>query len=658
MSRFTEWCIVLFVGLFLGCRAPDVTTSNAQSPLSGLDAACPKTRYVAQRTTLDCPAISQWQLRDEHTPEAAERSTFCIYDAENPGSDPQLVADHPSLSHASPDCRIVSPLMDVSTNAMWTALSQSFSEQSDAPLVPASTSRVRVAIVDTAPEQALPVPALLSPDRTGHGTAVSRIITEVACRADTTGAGCPARLVSGLAMPRSADVAGTDEVTGGDHGTLVELALAIDRVVEAYRTTDPVAREAHLIINLSLGWDPYYAKWEGDDKYASSQLVRASLRRAVCHGALVIAAAGNDSGGPNSRGAMYPAAWETEAAPSVDECKRLLGEELTVAYPTDRPAYRPLINAIGGVMGDGRPLPNGRVDSRPRLVAPAAFAVAAAPPFYDRPTRVLTGTSAAAAVASAAAVLVWSRAPALDAAEVMDILFRSAVPTGWPTDVCVGASCPGVESRRISACRAYADACSAKGCGSFSVSSCRPKQDWRPVITDAHRAVFSAADRTSAAGTPRTVTPLEVCGANAVLTVEDADPTWQCPDRQLTNAVLTPYTGPQPGSNPCRTCGVQRVMVTSPTRNTATSVELYIEIGNDAGDDVFENPVLHVPGVGYFVAPGVKPLRAGDMHIVTDIAIPDSVPLSEATLLFTRFSADGELLGASESPLLTSRFSY
>ena len=166
-------------------------------------------------------------------------------------------------------------------------------------------------------------------------------------------------------------------------------------------------------MNLSLGWDPALGGLETPDSDipAPALAVRTALEHAVCEGALVIAAAGNRSGGPTEEtGPLLPAAWEERAGPTRARCEALGVTTRDQNFPLPgQLAYRPLVFAAGGVRADDSPLFNSREGSEPRLVAFGDHVKVPAPGAQEGPlwTGLLTGTSVSAAVVSASVAAAW-----------------------------------------------------------------------------------------------------------------------------------------------------------------------------------------------------------------------------------------------------------
>ena len=176
--------------------------------------------------------------------------------------------------------------------------------------------------------------------------------------------------------------------------------------------------DGHLIINLSLGWDPVRPPRRTVPR---GQQMRTLLELAYCQGVLVIGAAGN--GNTTSQAPVLPAALETEGnMPDKQRCQTEFG----VANPKPpSKGYAPLIHSVGSVDLYDERLPTVRAWAHPRI---AAYGMAVTVPGpngeYFPP---LSGTSMSAAAVSAIAADVWRRNPGLDAAQVMTAVYKGGV---------------------------------------------------------------------------------------------------------------------------------------------------------------------------------------------------------------------------------------
>lgn len=280
----------------------------------------------------------------------------------------------------------------------------------------ATQSPVRVAVVDTYPvaEPGNPI--------SHHGPFVMSIVEGLACDGPT----CAIDTKAHLGLPRTQN--GSNWSRGGYLGRQSDLARGIYEAVEASQNAG-----GHLVINLSVGWESELFGGTGPANMPPP--VRATydaIRLARCKGALIIASAGNHSGLTDDEVALAPARWEGIPAPTRAECTEV-GVPMQEAF-VDGAAYTPLVHAIGGLYGPNSEMVTGRELGMPRLAAAASHAVAQPRAVGLDDVTVETGTSVSAAVASAAASLVWSLRPGLSPSEVMAGLYGSGVPTTLTSD--------------------------------------------------------------------------------------------------------------------------------------------------------------------------------------------------------------------------------
>lgn len=330
--------------------------------------------------------------------------------------------------------------------------------------------RVTIGVPDTSPRNSyqgeIPVGRDLH-----HGYNVARIAERISC---PLGPPCPARIMTdqALHLPSSPE--------GEYRGTIAELAASVRAIVDRWEHPELERREGgpssillkgRLVINLSIGWDPASDKGCEPSPTATddvnigallvTQLLHQQLEYAVCKGALVIAAAGNDLGyGPKQHGLMCPARWESQLPPSEARCAEL-------GVPGAEPAGA-FIYAVGAIDYDRRPLYTTRFFGLPGLVALGHRGVALGDPSVSRP---LTGSSVSAAAAAGVAASVWAARPTLSAEQVMKIVASSGVPLS-AKELPTWAAQPGIAPRRISLCRAMVAACSAGPCPFAIPSGC------------------------------------------------------------------------------------------------------------------------------------------------------------------------------------------
>jgi Subtilase family len=482
---------------------------------------------------------------------------FCVYKWQ--GSAPpsaQQIANLPSVGPQTPaewldkDCAAVgaaSPTEDARAEVQPT-LHQSFLTQVGAPAaLPSGGASVRVAVLDSRPE----VTGLFPEDQMGHGLGMVTIIQNLTC--NLMAGLCPIQMRPHLALNLESPTT-VNNVDGGFYGYQSFLARKLVEAVHLQQLEAPTAR---LVINLSLGWDAVFNTGTAHPTSDAVIAVHSALRYATCQGALVLAAAGNDGGANTPPGPVYPAAWEQQT--------------VTCGGP-----YRPLLHSVGGIKADDNPLFNVRAGGRPRLAAPAHLATP------DHPTRLLgpyTGTSAAVAVASAAAALVWSQQPGLSSQQVMGRLFAGSVALGEPADYCAAPPCGTI--RRLSLCDVAEDAYGPLACTTPAAGA-----GSNPVFPSSTGGVLAGLTVDSFAGTASSPYVPAYCGAPVTPVFSTQTPPaplpewYRCAADYLPNANAVAVLEPQPTSDPCGSCFLE---LTAP----ADPLILYIFVADDFASDAY-----------------------------------------------------------------------
>lgn len=435
------------------------------------------------------------------------------------------------------------------------------------PVDPTLPRPVRLVAADTSPDA---FAGGIAVGQSRHGDTVAHVARDLACP-DGEAAPCAAHVTTALGLPR-VDLANpltTAPAQGGFFGTEGDLAQALERLVLAWR--DEITKgqgDPRLVINLSVGWEEDSGRRNcatGDDAESLAPPARAvldAMRYATCHGALILAAAGNDIGGitPPS-GLVCPARWETIPALDPKSCEKLVGTTFTAAWAEQwaglpmRPApgqvpYDRVVYAVGGVDQGDDPLVPPRPLARPRVAALGLLAsawdtspTAATTPNTNgqppAPPPLLTGTSVATAVASAIAASVWAYDPTRTAPEVLDAMYQSGVVlqhhgAAIPADpgTCVGTNDCMVH--RLSLCRALGVPCN----------------DPAPV---------------GAQNEPLQNTPLPAAIATTLadefLTASASQAyfpdTWPIPSARYPTIAASPWTFPQPNWPACPACILQ-----------------------------------------------------------------------------------------------------
>lgn len=493
-----------------------------------------------------------------------ELARYCTYTWA--GSGHPTPASLPSLGAGQGptlDCAAVTPHgaggLELAERAQ---LEASFRTQVEALSGLPSTSGVwtqtKVVVVDSAMTSGFPEPGTGLLD---HGRAMGVIVRTLACGGGS-GPACRAVVSNSLALPlvRQGNTLVRQTNPGGRFGSFGDLASALYDGFRAAAAAAPLT--APIVVNASVGWDPALGgAFTGSNHATLSPPIRAvysALTYVACRGGLVVAASGNASGGADeSTGAAFPAAWESKPAPTATRCTDVGGQ--APGLPTSATTYRRLLYAVGGVDPRDRPLATRRPQSTPSLVAPASHSTAT----YGTagPTRVLTGSSVGAAVASGVLATVWSYLPGRSPHDVVVRVRTSAIGVGLvpslPIESCGAAGCPS-EVRRISLCRAVADACSGGACtpATLSCPALIVPRDARPtgLVYSAPGMIELPAPQYLPGAPPPGGS---VCSIDLYFTTEAGEaPT--CPSDQYPNAYAFPYSGPQPGGTLCPTCELRK----------------------------------------------------------------------------------------------------
>lgn len=428
------------------CGGPDAPTDSPalgqqQAALAFAPGACDASSapvWIGVTASAACPTVPGWIETPLFDVPPTPLGGFCRYQNAGGGSIPLLIGA--PLADLEPDCGVVAPQgndgddLSAQRAEVWNA---SFLDRLD--LTDSGGHHVSLVVLDTAG-------AGISPSH--HGPAMVRLAEQISQQP----------VIPRVAMPRHAG--GIDWTNGGSFGSPGELARAID---DAAQIPGP------LVLSLSLGWSPYApydsslppdaaillaeADPEDDGTVAPEdtgvaapvRAVYAALVGAVCRGALVVVSAGNDPVGRGEADALLPAAWATLPAPTPADCA-----EYGFGGPGATTPGRGLVEAAGGVDLADAPLDNARVDSTPRLVAPAENVGVL---IGDR-WRMFSGTSAAAVAVSAAAAVAWSHDIGLTAGEVAGALYEGGVGLGalGIASVCPPSGCDPIA--RISVCGA------------------------------------------------------------------------------------------------------------------------------------------------------------------------------------------------------------
>lgn len=404
--------------------------------------------------------------------------------------------------------------------------------------------KTRLVFLDSEPTgEGLPAaPGATDPGRSFHGYTLAHLAHQLLCGSDE--ASCAIETATHLTLPyRDYDALRAPASflgRGGNLGLLSDLAAALVTQTWKWLLDARPERPRHLVINLSLGWD---GELFGD--LAARRLeeldtdvfaVHQALAFARASGVLVVAAAGNERGGPEKpTSPLFPAVWELRR-PERWVC----------------PWEKKLVWAVGGIDWQGLPLANARSGGKPRRSAYGDHAVVGtALPGTDlaeSPTLILTGSSVATAVTSAMAAALWQQRPELAPEQVMELLDRSAETLRARADFYRGSwlrrRSEAPELRRLSLCRALA---LARGRGEVCPA-------WRPepplLLRPSIPPHLAFTERVPYVPTPP-------CPATRLMTLErDRGPADACPAERFGEIASQRFLFPQPPNNPCMGCSL------------------------------------------------------------------------------------------------------
>lgn len=387
---------------------------------------------------------------------------------------------------------------------------------STVPIVIPEVPVARIVVIDSAADAAH---GQISPGQgTRHGDTLAHLIEDLVCmpRQPNGYRECAAEVTTALALPWVES--GADRPHGGHTGSPAELAEAIHRATQRWiddRAIDPVFTPRRLILNLSLGWEHTSGV---ADCYTSGDAARGlpvtaveeTLKQIAAEDVLVIAAAGNQSGGLGSRtGLLCPGAFQRLPHP-------------------DAPSTS-LLYAVTGLDASDRPLTSARELGHTGIAAYGFGAVAWRD--GDPVPPALTGSSVSTAVVSAVAALVLAHRPDRTNTEVAKAIYEGGYATNKTADACPRELPRCIMLRRANLCGALKKvddlySCDSPGPGSWS----------SPRLPSQVSALVSSI---TAPATPAPAAPI----------IEN-------PHSQRPSAQVQPWTFPQPISVTCPTCVV------------------------------------------------------------------------------------------------------
>lgn len=550
-------------------------------------------RWIGRAPT--CVAPPNWVARRLFsfiTTQAPAVDDFCSYTwkPRAPIGDPSAVdvADLRRVSGAAivEDVPVLRPMWSNEQLSFYDSLRGALRERvGTAALLPSWPARpvARIAVIDTAPDA---IHGAIRPGSDRHGDTLAHIIRDLVCDSRASGTPCAVEVTTTLAMPWQDS--GEPSTGGGNVGSPIDLALAVERATKRWEDDllkYPSTTPRRLILNLSVGWEdtPGIADCPTDPLAPVKEpaaAVQLALQVAAAKGALIYAAAGNDSGGPFPRtGLTCPGAYQA------------LGQ-------TER-SWLPLLTAVSAVDYADRPLEISRKHGLSALAAPGLGGIGWGP--LDAAPIPLTGTSLSTAVASAIAALVWTARPEWSADQVRDAVYGGGLDLGDEADECPLAisSC---RHRRASVCGALRFAGVASSCATPG------RALWSSPALPAQFAALIAWF--TPLGQPLTATPAPQGSIS---------PRYQRPSMQV-----EPWTFPMPISVTCPTCWVSSSSAAAPGATlsmpslgrTLHSPRLVLRLEDESAPEFDLGPVLNA-GESYSIELPLQlssPIRAATIN--------------------------------------------
>ncbi len=590
------------------------TTTTTVSVAVVAKNACSERLWLALADGPTCPKVRGWETSSLFGASPARSRagyparSFCRYETSgSPSARTVAALRKESKLHALvPRCGVVQAIATADgTEQLDQIQSSKFARDflyevgdTDLPLEAQGAPNVRLTVLDTV-ATGEGVPDSLPAGCIDHGFGIAHIARELSCG----DRGCAATLSTQLALPlpeakspreMAGGVAG--KAVCGGYGTPGDLAAAIRAAVDGWlgqaAPRGVTNRREHLILNLSLGWDPkvlheQLGAIDREDHLNAEELaVYDALAYAAERGALAISAAGNLIGGKMPEfGPTLPAGWD--AKPPV--------------FPLLPPSEERVVWAVGGIARGGTKLANARPGAEPSLVTYGDHAVVKLAP--GRFTKPLTGTSVAAAVASSVAALVWHLRPELAGREVMALLAGSGSPLDRGAES-YRASSSGTEAalpppvRRLDLSAALGAALAPKDGGTAQSPSlgCR--------LTKVPAAQIPAG-----------------CAQRTYFTCGGAPPV--CAGDTLDSISATGLVSPKPENNPCPSCSLGG-------GGGGGMMALQIQIEPDWKLGCLTDPMLEVEAsngekIGISIPLADRKLCPGDRLRIADLDLPKTI---------------------------------
>ena len=547
---------------------------------------CSNSNWIAIKTksSQSCPKADNWSVRSLFKENTNIRNlsleNYCAYteikttidhNQQVPEELKKLIDKELIENNPQRDCFVVASLASTIAPDVTGSLHKQLMVQSgkiDLPPIKNELYPVRMAILDTLPtrEYSPSNAASLS----SHGVSLATIAEKLLC--DDKSGSCYAHLTSRLALAYTSEKRDNeysvyrDDIRGGFFGSLTDLANAIRDETVAWKSYEPRSR---LVLNLSLGWNSLI--WSGAGTKPETYLagvkgVYAAIEDAVCHGALVVAAAGNKGNDKaEDQYPMLPAAWQDIPSPSDKRCNYLL----------DKPSESDngkgsMVYGISAIDSIGRSLTNTRSKAKARIAAYGDHAIVETSSTLNN--NVLTGSSVSTLLVSSIASMVWAHRPELSASEVIELIYKSGENLGIPADFYGNASGTDILMRRASMCSALKYACSGLPCES-SLNQC----SWNQYFTNLN----STSLATSSPAQSYLLGDISSCSSAT-------DPS--CKLSQQESTTISPWIIPQPDSTVCPNCSNIQTNQTLMIQTSSTYSGLVSDASIIIGDQIYQIP--------------------------------------------------------------------
>ncbi len=510
------------------------------------------------------------------------------------------------------------------------------------PSLPPNKERARVVVIDTLTQakymrianDTVSLTEEFPLGRNEHGSAIWKLMQVLTGHADQ-----PAdEITADLALP-FVDNLTQDNTNGGHFGTQKTVIHAIRRAVSHWDderrdwlVLNPGANSKDfppLVIVAALGAEPHPQVQCMVDPADSQQIIGArspmeallaTLRHAACHGAIVVAAAGNSNGdAPNctNPGPMCPAAMATVIAPGVGECQALYDGsgvydennyrlyDNNTNSPVANPFKHPLVYTASGADASGHLIATSRPGGNAPVAAMASLAaINTSGTQHNTPS---TGTSfAAAALAANMANLLTYGPPELDGPHAMEIVYNSGealdADQGFdppvPVDFCNAAYVEVCDGGELSPAVRYISICHALKQLGEQPNANLEQQNLQNLncddpLSDPQRARYSdffvpgrKHGGIGIQGSRRTNILNNAVGSAQPFSGARAG--GKVPSDNLC-AGNAPFVDPAPLKNPCATCEFS-------TNTDGSQTSLYMHIGDGYGSNL-RDPALVLYGL-------------------------------------------------------------